>query len=170
MYKNCSFEEPIETSQVAIERTVDLIATYQDLDGWKYLAKLRVEIQRWGSIWGGITCWPESLEVMFLGACRTGHESVMELSYEVWRHADAGRLLLREIERMDGKLPDNPYALKMLWNEYSTLHHLLIRGITIIEARMNALNPGIFRLPGTPCDDEDTDLEEENGVEDDDEL
>ena len=38
---------------------------------------------------------------------------------------------------------------------------MLVRGVTIIEARMNALDPGIFRLPGAP-EDSDGQGQEEN--------
>ena len=81
MCHECSSKEPLDvtedTAQQCIDKMADMIAMHQSLDRWKYLAGLRVEIQRWGSIWGGVTCWPESLEVMFSEACRTGQDSAI---------------------------------------------------------------------------------------------
>lgn len=152
-----------DTLQDAERRDVDemvrVAATYTELDGWRFLLGLRSLVQKWGSIWGGVLYWPNAMEEMFLDACEHGRTGAMGLAYQVWDHAEEGRRLLREIERMDGRLPDEPRALKILWIEYSQLHHLLVRGITIIEARMNALDAGIFRLPGVPIDSDEEDAE-----------
>ncbi|PPQ96515.1 hypothetical protein CVT26_010431 [Gymnopilus dilepis] len=146
-----------DTARRNIEETSEVTASYAELDGWKYLNGLRGLVQKWGSVWGGVVYWPDALEEMFLEACEEGRSGAMNLAYRVWDHADEGRALLREVEKMDGRLPDLPRALKFLWVEYSKLHHLLIRGITIIEAQMNAIDPGVFRLPGAPMSSDEDD-------------
>ncbi|PPR04249.1 hypothetical protein CVT26_004194 [Gymnopilus dilepis] len=147
-----------DSVRMDVEEVVQSEGSYMELDGWKYLAGLRGLVQKWGSVWGGITFWPDAFEEMFLDACKHGQSQAMELAYQVWDHADEGRGLLHEVEKMDGVLPNDSRALKILWTEYSQLQHMLVRAITIIEARMNALDSGIFRLPGAP---EDSDVEEE---------
>ena len=85
-----------------------------------------------------------SLENEFQAAYRDGDVALLKWSETVWDHADAGRKLLKEVEAWDGHLPDDHRSVKLLWKHFSNLHYILVRGIAMIEARVEALNPGIF--------------------------
>ena len=117
-------------------------------DEWEKMEVIRTEVVRWASIWGGVACWPDSLELMFQAACAEGRQRTIDWSLEVWSHMETGRQLLQLLENLDGELPDHPYVLRVLWREYRNAISTLVEGTTIIKTRVNMVNPGMFALKG----------------------
>lgn len=131
------------------------------LPEWRRLQILRFQINLWASIWGGVQFWSDSLQQIFTSVCSEGTQAVNNWSLEIWRHADAGRELLVACKGLEGDLPDEPYAIRIMWREYSKLIELLVQGITIIDTRLAVVNPDMFTVRGRPdsvngdSDDED---------------
>ena len=123
------------------------------LQEWSKLQDLRFQINRWASIWGGVHFWPDSLQSLFTTVCSQGVQAVNDWSLQVWQHADAGRELLAACRALDGELPEEFYAIRIMWREYSKLIELLVQGITIIETRVAVINPDMFRVQGRPESD-----------------
>jgi len=118
-----------------------------DWEEWDRMNELFRIVRTWSSIWGGWLCWTMALEDMFRQVYAQGDNAIMDWSMGVWEHADAGRLLLEEVERWTGRLPvQDPRAMKIFWNSFQSMHYILIQGITIIETRVSVLNPGYFSV------------------------
>lgn len=118
-----------------------------ELEEWERMQELSRIVREWTSVWGGIICWPMSLEDKFREVLPRGDEVIMNWSLQIWEHADVGRLLLDEVECWTGRLPvQDERAMKIFWKEFQGMHYLLVQGITIIETRVSALNPGYFSV------------------------
>jgi len=111
-----------------------------------HLTDLHIEVNNWAAIWGGLLSWTFQLEVEFQEVYMLGSDAVDQWSEKVWSHADVGRCLLDKINSWEDVLPKNPRMVKLLWKHYQHLHWILVRGITIIETRVDALQPGIFTV------------------------
>lgn len=126
---------------------LELMSTPGEWEEWHRMVELSRIVRVWASVWGGILSWTRALEEFFAITYRNGDDALMAWSMEVWDHADAGRLLLDELPRVEGRLPcEEPRALRLLWNESMSMQYLLVQGITIIECRVSVLNPGFFSV------------------------
>lgn len=111
----------------------------------RYL-EIEESAKRWASVWGGITTWEESLEVMFQGAAfsRDSVARIDQFMLDVLTHANTGRDLLHLLTRLDGELPTDHKAIKILWKLHTKTAVMLLSGIAMIEARVSVLKRQMF--------------------------
>jgi hypothetical protein len=142
---NFQFRFPRQLEQKSADSGSD--EEEDDFEEWERMQELNRIVRQWTSIWGGVLCWPMSLEEMFRDVCPRGDEAMMDWSIQIWEHADVGHLLLEEVECWTGRLPvQDARAMKIFWKEFQGMHYLLVQGITIIETRVSVLNPGFFSV------------------------
>jgi hypothetical protein len=103
--------------------------------------------KQWSTVWGGISAWPESLEAMFIGASQWGDDSrVREFTLQTMMHAESGKNLLRLLQCVDGQLPTEPRAVKLLVKMHLETAVLLATGIATLEARVSVLKKRYFTV------------------------
>ncbi|TEB23693.1 hypothetical protein FA13DRAFT_1797878 [Coprinellus micaceus] len=112
--------------------------------------------KQWASIWGGISVWPESLEVLFTTAAATqqapqasSEERTHEFMLQAMTHAEHGKSLLRLLQNIEGILPSETRALKLLWKMHTDTAVMLATGIATIDARVSVMKKHQFTIEGT---------------------
>ncbi|KAF6741678.1 hypothetical protein DFP72DRAFT_861623 [Ephemerocybe angulata] len=130
------------------------------------------QAQQWSTVWGGVSAWSESLEVMFTGAAIWGDSSRVDaFTLQALDHAQKGKKLLHLIEDFDGELPSDPKALNLLWKMQCQTVIMLATGIATIEARVGVLKKERFNatndypLDGAFSNGHTSDEEDENQME-----
>lgn len=100
---------------------------------------LRDDIKIWCSYWGGIQAWPETFELIFHRASKRGKDKVGRFIERVLVHELRGKSLLRQLQFIEGSLPDSEAVLRSLWSYQQEQVITLVQGITIIQTKLPIL-------------------------------
>ncbi|KAH6907857.1 hypothetical protein BKA70DRAFT_1427683 [Coprinopsis sp. MPI-PUGE-AT-0042] len=130
------------------------------LDAYDRFVEVRERCVQWMSIWGGITVWPESVEVIFVQALKKGVDEAKKWSWELTDHAHTGRVLLAHLQHLEGVLPSNQNQLRELWRLQFDQVVQLSKGIAMLETRVGVFNWRFFAMGGKSVDDNDLDAHE----------
>ncbi|KDR65234.1 hypothetical protein GALMADRAFT_217629 [Galerina marginata CBS 339.88] len=108
---------------------------------------IREHIVRWSTRWGGVAAWPDVFEVQWEAVIETQDADVAQSWIKaIWQHADDGRDLLRRLEGLDRALPQDPYAIRLLWKHQTAAIQTLTEGCVIIDTRLGVLRKRLFAL------------------------
>ncbi|TFK60232.1 hypothetical protein BDN72DRAFT_864527 [Pluteus cervinus] len=101
-------------------------------------------INAWLAEWGGLEAWPGRLDSGYEAAKATG--CVDHWIQKVLDHADRGRLLRNLLGQMETALPQELWKIRELWRQQTVLLGLVIRGLELIELRVDIIRGGPFNL------------------------
>ncbi|KAF9522522.1 hypothetical protein CPB83DRAFT_840405 [Crepidotus variabilis] len=105
-----------------------------DLDYLNWLAKLRFQIHRWSSTWGGVLLWDDSLDMFYLHALKTGEPTMRQLVKGFWKKSYKGRAFLDELSLWCYQgIPEDGAAILVIFHEIIDLIKVLLYGIARIE-------------------------------------
>ena len=101
-------------------------------------------VHAWLAEWGGLEAWPGHLDSGYETAKETGH--LDQWIQKVLDHADRGRLLRNLLGQMETALPPELWKIRELWRQQTDLLALVIKGLVLIEVRVDIVRGGPFNL------------------------
>ncbi|TFK58990.1 hypothetical protein BDN72DRAFT_906242 [Pluteus cervinus] len=101
-------------------------------------------VNAWLAEWGGLEVWPRRLDSGYEAAKKTGHvDQWIQMALD---HADRGRLLHNLLSQMETVLPPELWKIRELWRQQTVLLGLVIKGLALIEMRVDIVQRGPFNL------------------------
>ncbi|TFK59263.1 hypothetical protein BDN72DRAFT_906021 [Pluteus cervinus] len=101
-------------------------------------------VNAWLAEWGGLEAWLGYLDSGYEAAKATG--CVDHWIQKVLDHADRGRLLRNLLGQMETALPQEVWKIRELWRQQTVLLGLVIKGLAVIELRVDIIRRGPFNL------------------------
>ncbi|TFK58931.1 hypothetical protein BDN72DRAFT_948610 [Pluteus cervinus] len=101
-------------------------------------------VHTWLAEWGGLEAWSGHLDSGYETAKETGH--IDQWIQKVLDHADRGRLLRNLLGQMETALPPELWKIRELWRQQTVLLGLVIKGLVLIEVRVDIIHKGPFNL------------------------
>ncbi|TFK60199.1 hypothetical protein BDN72DRAFT_940757 [Pluteus cervinus] len=101
-------------------------------------------VHTWLAEWGGLEAWAGCLDSGYENAKETGQ--IDQWIQKVLDHADRGRLLRNLLGQMETALPPELWKIRELWRQQTVLLGLVIKGLVLIEVRVDIVRGGPFNL------------------------
>lgn len=99
--------------------------------------ELRKSVRAWGSVWGGVDNWNYSIDILFGEALGEGYRDSHDIVVSIFRLSQRGKRLLAGLDDLHGKLPTDNLAVALLWRYHDELVKILVKGITILDCRLD---------------------------------
>ena len=83
---------------------------------YDYFIRLYQDVKSWASCLGGIEVWPDTLDIAFERAYARGYAPTSRFVERLFSHELARKQLLRNLQSLEGRLPCNNTAIRVLWS------------------------------------------------------
>lgn len=115
--------------------------------------ELRKSVRTWGSLWGGVDNWDRSLDIFFTRSKQQGYRESHMVVVRMFRISQKGKHLLGSLDDLHGRLPTDNLAVSLLWRYHDELVKILVKGITILDCRLDYIHRSITEDDTLSCED-----------------
>lgn len=133
---------------VAVSQTSLFKALPPEFSQYDRFIEIKAAVQAWGSRWAGVENWNASLDILFKHVLEEGYPASHRLVRHIYRHSEKGKVLLALLDELQGKLPLNPLAVALLWQYHNELVKCLVKGITILDCRLQTIHQLLLTSEG----------------------
>jgi len=117
--------------QLPVSELYDVLPNFSQYDNF---IALRENVIKWGSYWGGVNAWPDTLDYLF--HCAKNHGTPERFIEKVWTHELCGHELLHALQVIIGILPQGAVAVCMIWAYQQEQVIMVTQGISIIWTKL----------------------------------
>lgn len=100
---------------------------------------LRQSIITWSGQWGGPALLSDTIDVLYYRAMKGGNRKMVKLIEQLWVYEAHGKLLLREVQVLEGGLPHSALAIASIWMHQQELVITLTQCLTIVQTKLQIM-------------------------------
>lgn len=134
-----NFMAVFKSSVTPAFRSLDVLeamSRQHNFQAYDHFVEIRESVKIWSSMWGGVSAWSDTLEILFYRALARGPERTDYFIRRLCAHEMKGRELLRSLEKIEGCLPNDATLVSTLWCYQQELVIEVVRGLTIVQTRL----------------------------------